>query len=185
MKKYFNIILLLILISFSSCTEAVNPELIIGEERVEPGVLFIFEGAVKDMIMPSSLHLSENETHVHIEARVNWGDDDLPKGAVPNGFIPYLYINAKVINENTGLSTFIDLLPHINLIDNFHYARNISLPGSIDDLYTVIFNVVPPTDVDLSLHKDWIDSYGTYFINSQKFKYTQVDFSDIARANRR
>ena len=162
-----------------------SQELVIGEERIKPGIIFIFEGAIKDIVYPKSINLAEEFTNVHIEARVNWGDDDLPKGAVPNGFIPYLYINAKVINENTGLSTFIDLLPHINLIDYFHYARNISLPGSIDDLYTVIFNVVPPTDVDLSLHKDWIDSYGTYFICSQNFKYSHVDFSDIARANRR
>ena len=34
-------------------------ELIIGEERVEPGLLFIFEGAIKDHVSPSSLHLEE------------------------------------------------------------------------------------------------------------------------------
>ena len=31
-------------------------ELIIGEERVEPGVLFIFEGAIKDHVVPQSMH---------------------------------------------------------------------------------------------------------------------------------
>ena len=41
-------------------------ELVIGEERIDPGIIFIFEGAVKDHIMPMGLHLSENETNVHI-----------------------------------------------------------------------------------------------------------------------
>ena len=30
------------------------PELVIGEERVEPGIVFIFEGAVKDQVYPLS-----------------------------------------------------------------------------------------------------------------------------------
>ena len=42
-------------------------ELIIGEERVEPGIIFVFEGAIKDHIMPYSMHLRENQTNVHIE----------------------------------------------------------------------------------------------------------------------
>ena len=46
-------------------------ELIIGEEKVDPGIVFIFEGAVKDNIYPSSSHLSESQADVHIEARVN------------------------------------------------------------------------------------------------------------------
>ena len=29
-----------------------NSELIIGEERVDPGIVFIFEGAIKDQIIP-------------------------------------------------------------------------------------------------------------------------------------
>ena len=103
---------------------------------------------------------SEDQSDLHIEARVNWDSKNVPKGTPKMGFVPYLYINAKVINEKTGLSTFIDLVPHINLVDNFHYARNISLPGKIDDLYTVIFNVIPPTNMDLSLHKDWSINYG-------------------------
>ena len=49
-----------------------NPELVIGEEQVEPGIVFIFEGAVKDAIIPKSIHLDQDQTNVHIEARVNW-----------------------------------------------------------------------------------------------------------------
>ena len=60
-------------------------ELVIGEERIDPGIIFIFEGAVKDHIMPMGLHLSENETNVHIEARVNWDDKNIPQGAPQGG----------------------------------------------------------------------------------------------------
>ena len=106
-----------------------SQELIIGEERVEPGIVFIFEGAVKDEVYPMSVNLLENQTSVHIEARVNWDTKKIPEGTPGGGFIPYLKISSIVTNQSTGLKTFVDLLPHINLIDNFHYARNISLPG--------------------------------------------------------
>ena len=183
MKKSLHILLMVFCqMAFSQSSK---PELVIAEELVEPGIVFVFEGAIKDHIMPSSMHLSENETQVHIEARVNWGVDNIPKGAVKNGFIPYLYINAKLINETTGLSTFIDLVPHINLIDNFHYARNISLPGSVDDLYTVIFNIIPPTKIDLSLHKDWAKSYGDVLVKEESFSYKNINFKEIAKARRK
>jgi|TARA_B110000240_G_scaffold198181_1_gene257060 uncharacterized protein involved in high-affinity Fe2+ transport len=162
-----------------------NPELVIGEERLEPGIVFIFEGAIKDDIMPGMMHLSEKETNIHIEARVNWDVKDVPAGTPTGGFIPYLHISAKLINEKTGFSTFIDLVPHINLIDNFHYARNISLPGLITDTYTVRFNIVRPTGIDLALHKDWLDTYGESLINNNSFVYKGVDFEEVAKANRR
>ena len=70
MKNIF--ILLCLLISITIYSQSEKPELVIATERVEPGILFIFEGAIKDNISPSSMHLSENETNIHIEARVNW-----------------------------------------------------------------------------------------------------------------
>ena len=161
-----------------------NPELVIGEERVDPGIVFIFEGAIKDHIMPMMMHLDENQTNVHIEARVNWDEKNIPEGTPAGGFVPYLHITAMVTNQNTGLRTFIDLLPHINLIDNFHYARNISLPGSPDDLYSVKFNIIPPTHIDLALHKDWLDTYGKQLMSGTNFSFKDVDFSEIARAKR-
>ena len=163
----------------------VSQELIIGEETVDPGIVFIFEGAVKDHVMPSGMHLKENETNVHIEARVNWDIKNTPKGSPEGGFVAYLHITSKVTNQKTGLSTFIDLTPHINLIDNYHYARNISLPGKKDDLYTVEFNVIPPTNIELSLHKDWLNKYGNQLMTNQYFIYENVNFEEIANASRK
>ena len=179
MKKILYFLLILNLnFSFSQ-------ELIIGEETINPGIVFIFEGAVKDHVMPEGMHLKENQTNIHIEARVNWDTNDIPEGTPPGGFVAYLHIAAKVTNQNSGMSTFIDLLPHINLVDNYHYARNISLPGNPDDLYLVEFNILPPTYIDLSLHKDWLDNYGNQLMKNQYFKYSNVDFEEIANSSRR
>ena len=160
-------------------------ELIIGEERIEPGLVFIFEGAIKDHVSPANLHLRENETNIHIEARVNWDNKNIPAGTPAGGFIPYLHLTAKVTNENTGMTTYIDLLPHINLVDNFHYARNISLPGKSNDPYTVKFNIIPPTNVELAMHKDWNDEFGNVLFQSKSFTYNSVNFEEIAKASRR
>ena len=152
--------LLITVISFKA------QELIIGQERIEPGIVVIFEGAIKDMIMPSSNNLNENLTDIHIEARVNWDVDNVPKGTPKGGFVPYLHINALVTNQRTGLKTFIDLIPHINLSDNFHYARNISLPGKLEDLYTVKYTISPPSKYDVSLHMDWKKEIGNSFFET-------------------
>ena len=174
MNLFFSIFLL-----FSNPTE-----LIIGKEVVDPGIVFIFEGAVKDEIYPKSLHLDENETNVHIEARVNWDIENIPKGAVPGGFIPYLNITAKITNQHNGLRSFIDLTPHINLIDNFHYARNIYLPGSDEDLYSIEFNITPPQSAEIALHKDWKLIYGNKILKGYKFFFKNVDFKEISRSKR-
>ena len=149
-------------------------ELIIGEERIEPGIVVIFEGAIKDMIMPSSTNLNENLTDIHIEARVNWDVDNIPEGTPKGGFVPYLHINALITNQKTGLKTFIDLIPHINLSDNFHYARNISLPGKIDDLYSVKYTISPPSKYDVSLHMDWKKEIGNSFFETVIYSYNDI-----------
>ena len=178
MKNILSVILILNLNFINS------QELIIGQKTVEPGIVFIFEGAIKDHVMPSKMHLSENETNIHIEARVNWDNNNTPAGTPAGGFVAYLHITAKVINQETGLSTFIDLLPHINLIDNFHYARNVALPGNIADDYNVEFNIMGPTYKELALHKDWFEKYGSTFMDNVSFVYKKVNFEEIANASR-
>ena len=173
------------IVSLLFANPAHTTELVIGEERIAPGIVIIFEGAVKDTIMPAQLHLPENQTHVHIEARVNWGEKNIPEGTPSGGFIPYLMLTAEIKNQRTGVSSFIDLVPHINLIDNFHYARNMSLPGKISDLYSVKFTMLPPTLHALALHKDWVDAYGSSLTEQQTFTYKDVRFEEIAKASRR
>ena len=69
MTKFAKLACLVVSAWSSTPTHAI--EFVIGEERVEPGIVFIFERAIKDQVMPMSMHLAENETHVHIEALVN------------------------------------------------------------------------------------------------------------------
>ena len=136
-----------------------------------------------------NLHLAESKTDVHLEARVNWASDEsiaVPKGTPRGGFVAYLKITAEVINERTGETLKnIQIVPHINLIDNFHYARNIKLPGKRDDLYTVKFFVNPPPGSDLALHKDWRDKHSNQLFGKTVFEYKNVDFEEIANASRR
>ncbi len=63
-----------------------SQELIIGSEYIEPGIEIIFEGAIKDIIIPTNTNLNQDQTNVHIEARVNWGNKDIPKGAPKRWF---------------------------------------------------------------------------------------------------
>ena len=182
--KFYNKLLCLTILLMSGIFSNAQ-ELIIGEERIEPGIVVIFEGAIKDMIMPSSSNLNENLTDVHIEARVNWDIDNIPNGTPKGGFVPYLHINALITNQKTGLKTFIDLIPHINLSDNFHYARNISLPGKIEDLYTVKYTISPPSKYDDSLHMDWKNEIGNSFFKTVTYNYKDVQFEEIAKASRR
>ena len=50
MKLFF----ILIIISISN---VFSQELVLGEERIEPGIIFIFEGAIKDKVYPKSINL--------------------------------------------------------------------------------------------------------------------------------
>ena len=181
MKNYILITILSIVISNS----LISQELIIGEERVKPGIVFIFEGAIKDIVYPENYNLAEELTDIHIEARVNWDTQNIPEGTPAKGFIPYLKINAIVTNQRTDLKTYVDLIPHIHLVDNFHYARNISLPGNIDDKYEVVFFINNPSKFDLSFHKDWLDNYSESLIEDKVFKYSDISFSEIAKLSRR
>lgn len=167
------------------CTNfACAVELVIGEVILKPGIELIFEGAVKDDITPSNYHLEEAKTDVHIEARVNWATENIPVNAPQGGFVPYMVITAEVTNVRTGDLLTADLVPHINLIDNFHYARNIALPGKITDKYDVIFRVMPPAKYDLSYHKDWRQQYGNQLFEAKEFRFKDIDFEEIARATR-
>ncbi len=160
-------------------------ELVIGEETVKPGIVFIFEGAIKDTVSPAAQHLDVSQTDVHIEARVNWDESgSVPEGTPRGGFVPYLQINAVITSETTGESVHATLVPHANLVDNFHYARNIALPSALTDKYEVVFHVHPPGEFDLAFHKDWVSAHGTPLMQPESFRYRGVNFEAIAKATR-
>ena len=181
MKKFiFGIVSILTFTLYSNAQE-----LIIGEERVEPGLLFIFEGAIKDHVSPSSLHLEEKQTNVHIEARVNWDIINIPKGAPSGGFIPYLDIQVEIINQKTKEEGVYELIPHLNMSDNFHYANNLKLPGNKNDTYTVTFIISPPKKGGIGFHFDWRKEVNDNLISKEIFLYKDQNFSKIASQKRR
>ena len=121
---------------------------------------------------------------MHIEALINWNEDiDIPS-QVPGSFIPYLKVRAKITNQETDESKTLDLVPHINLIDGFHYARNIKLPGSVDNEYLITFTIKQDSD-QLSYHKDWKDNYATPVIPEISFTYQDLNFFDVSQESRR
>lgn len=164
---------------------AVDPEIVIGEVRIEPGIIMIFEAARRDDIHPGPQHLNSDKTDIHIEARANWaiaaeGQGSVPPGAPEGGFVAYLNVHAEVINETTGDRTYVTLVPMLNLVDNYHYARNIQVPGSCEDRYTVKFFVNPPDRFSLATHPDWRNEVGKKlfaFGQPKRFTYEKVDFS--------
>ena len=100
------------------------PEMIIGEATIDPGIHLIFECGIKDNIAPNAVFLAEHETDVHIEMLANWSEN-APIGSVPGGHVAYLKVSLIVKNEMTNTSVTVNLVPHLNLSDNLHYAQNI------------------------------------------------------------
>ncbi len=162
----------------------IQAEMIIGTGSIEPGVDLIFEGGVKDEIMPEEYYLSENETDVHIEVLANWSSDG-PKGSPEGGHVAYLNVTAVLINETTGSSDTHKLTPHVNMSDNLHYAKNIKLPGKIDESYTVIFEIRPPKNDELGMHYDWRYTVDKELIVAERFEFNNLDFKEIAISKRR
>jgi uncharacterized protein involved in high-affinity Fe2+ transport len=70
------------------------------------------------------------------------------------------------------------------MIDNFHYARNIYLPGGKNDLYTVEFYINPPESSDLAFHMDWTKIFGDKLIDSHIFIYKNINFLEIVNGKR-
>ena len=160
------------------------PEMVIGEENISPGINLIFEGAIKDDVSPAYKFGKESVSDIHLEVLSTW-NESAPMGSTQGGFVAYLDVNAKILNENNGRYKNIKLLPHINMSDNLHYALNIKLPGKREDLYTVIFTIKPPKPGDLGLHFDWREEVNPFLIKEHTFVYKNLDFYSIAEASRR
>ena len=159
-----------------------SEEMIIGKKTIQPGIELIFEGAPKDIIFPKDLHLAEKDTDIHIEMLAYWADDN-SASAPARSFVAYLNVLAEIKSKN-GFSKKIKLTPHLNLIDNLHYAQNIKLPGRIDDLYDITFTISPPKKEDLGIHYDWNSKFGG-LIKKTSFTFRNLDFEKIALKSRR
>ena len=160
-------------------------EMIIGEE-IYGDYQIIFEAAPKDQVYshPSVNNLKESETDIHIEALITWNNEIDIEGQLPGSHIPYLDVTAHIINLRTKKKIIISLLPHINLTDGFHYARNIKLPGLNNDKYSVNF-LIKPDEKLLTYHFDWKQKYGIPMLNEVSYMYSNLDFLKMSKKVRR
>jgi hypothetical protein len=160
-------------------------EQVFGEKVVQPGVKFTFIAAPKDDVQPTAKHLAENQTDIHLEVLAGWTEQASETvGAPAGGFVPYLHLFAHVRNERTGQVQKVSLVPHINLSDNAHYARNVALPGAPDDPYTVTFSVNPPQEFELATHRDWRTAYGDTLFEPTTVTYEGLKLAEVAKATR-
>tara|TARA_B100001113_G_scaffold227803_1_gene187031 strand:+ start:3047 stop:3598 length:552 start_codon:yes stop_codon:yes gene_type:complete len=164
---------------------AYSAEQIISQENLSEEITITFEAAPKDSLFNNSVkQLAEENTDIHIEALVNWSESINIEGQKPEGFIPYVNITSEIINENTKKKKVIELTPHINLTDGFHYAKNIKLPGLRTDRYKIIFTITPDNK-SLTYHMDWKEKYPYPIFQQKVFEYTNLDFEEISKATRR
>ena len=172
------LLLVFIFLSINTLTE----EMIIGSETIDPGIEIVFEAAPKDTVFPEKFYLPESETDIHIEMLANWSEDNLV--SVPaGGFVAYLKVKAIIANEK-GAIIETDLTPHLNLVDNLHYAQNIKLPGGIEDFYDLTFIIEPPDSKSFGIHYDWHEKFGG-LIQESSFTYKNLNFKQIALKQRR
>jgi len=182
-KKY--IYSLLVVFTIYPTSYVYSAEQIISEEKLSKNITIMFEAAPKDTVFnDSSPQLSEKETDIHIEALVNWHDDIQIEGQLARGFIPYVNITSIIINENSGQKKAIDLTPHMNLSDGFHYAKNIKLPGLRTDRYKLKFIITPDNEA-LTYHMDWKEKYSYPLFEKKIFEYSNLDFKETSEATRR
>ena len=74
-------------------------EMIIGKEKILPGIDITFEAAPKDKIFPEGAYLEENKTDIHIEMLATWSQGNkfnFPAG----GFVPYIDVQVTIKNVN-------------------------------------------------------------------------------------
>lgn len=190
MRRSFSCLALsfMLLVGLVSVDEpAQAQEKVMGTEIVEPGIQLEVIAAPKDAVRPLHQNLPEDQTDVHLEVLATWASDEsvaVPSGAQRGGFVGFLNLFAKVENERTGDVIEVELVPHINLSDNLHYARNVELPGETSDPFTVTLYVEPPQDLELATHRDWREQYGSSLLAPTSFEYTGVDLSAVAAATR-
>ena len=67
---------------------------------------------------------------IHFEAQIRYSGAVLG-GKAEGEFVPYLNVNLKLTNRDTGKSLDTTLVPHVGIAEGFHYARNIALVDTL------------------------------------------------------
>ena len=186
-RRFVAAILALGLLALGGIQPAEAQERVLGEETIEPGIHLVFEAAPKDDVTPYEQNLAESKTDIHLEVLTTWSEEpsvEVPEGVQRGGFVGYLHFFATITNETTGQTEKVELIPHVTLGDAMHYARNVSLPGSPDDPYTVTVDVQPPGERELAFHESWREAHGQPLFEATSFTYEGLDLAEVAAATR-
>jgi uncharacterized protein involved in high-affinity Fe2+ transport len=102
--------------------------LLLQQELAGGAIRVILEVAPPDRITASPPSIPPEQAHIHLEAQIRYVQDVFG-GRVANEFVPYLDVQALIVNDLTDEALQIRLRPHIGIEEGLHYAANITLPG--------------------------------------------------------
>lgn len=104
-------------------------EVLLLERELSGGAIrVILEVASPDEITATPPSIPREQAHIHLEAQIRYIQDILG-GRVANEFVPYLDVQAHIVNDVTGEVLDITLRPHVGIVEGLHYAANVILPG--------------------------------------------------------
>jgi uncharacterized protein involved in high-affinity Fe2+ transport len=104
-------------------------EVLLLEQELSGGAIrVILEVAQPDQITASPPSIPPEDAHIHLEAQIRY-IQDVFGGRVADEFVPYLDVQAIIVNDLTNETLQIRLRPHIGVEEGLHYAANITLPG--------------------------------------------------------
>ena len=104
-------------------------EVLLLERELSGGAIHvILEVAPPDEVTATPPTIPRDQAHIHLEAQIRYLQDVLG-GRVANEFVPYLDVQAHIVNDVTGEVLDITLRPHVGIVEGLHYAANVILPG--------------------------------------------------------
>jgi uncharacterized protein involved in high-affinity Fe2+ transport len=114
--------------SVNDIPETFEEVLLLERELSGGAIRVILEVAPPDEITATPPSIPREQAHIHLEAQIRYMQDVLG-GRVANEFVPYLEVQAHIVNDVTGEVLDITLRPHVGIEEGLHYAANIILPG--------------------------------------------------------
>jgi uncharacterized protein involved in high-affinity Fe2+ transport len=114
--------------SVNDIPETFEEVLLLERELSGGAIRVILEVAPPDEITATPPSIPREQAHIHLEAQIRYMQDVLG-GRVANEFVPYLNVQAHIVNDLTGEVLDITLRPHVGIEEGLHYAANVILPG--------------------------------------------------------
>ena len=114
--------------SVNDIPETFTEVLLLERELSGGAIRVILEVAPPDEVTATPPTIPRDQAHIHLEAQIRYLQDVLG-GRVANEYVPYLDVQAHIVNDVTGEVLDITLRPHVGIVEGLHYAANVILPG--------------------------------------------------------